>query len=188
MKKLFTAILFSVVLAGAGFAQTVVKAELSGGSEGRGDKPRIAVIEFTEANFPKSGNANDLKQISLGVVAEMSMGRPVHDWIEASATSPIVRDHYSQYLGRPIDPAGAARIGKLLGVNYVMTGHVKVIDGTKITIESQLVNSVTGLVEWHARSTYTGATYINNGSVDLTEKVLKPAIQRLTASLKAADL
>ena len=167
----------------------------------KSDKPRIAVLEFTaDSNvLARAQSMNNLKQISLGVVTELNKVSKIDAIAIKQSHSPLVNQYYQQYLHRSIDPAGAVKIGKLLGVNYVMTGHVKVFDG-KVGLQTQMVKVSSGTIVWtgpviipgdyNSDGTISSGDFnpARNGNLQITQFVVKPAIQMLTASLKAADL
>lgn len=193
--------IFTLSLTAVTFAQGLTKAG-TGTVEAKADKPRIAVLEFTAGpNVPaRAQSMNNLKQISLGVVETMKKDKTDKDWIEIPSTQQSVQDVYRTYLGRPIDPVGAVKIGKLLGVNYVMTGHVKVFDGAKVGLETHVVKVSSGAIvwtgpvilagDWNSDGSISSADYTpaRNGNLQITQFVIKPAIQKLTASMRAADL
>jgi curli biogenesis system outer membrane secretion channel CsgG len=122
-------------------------------------------------------------------------------------------------LSGDIDPSTAVRVGKLLGVNYLLTGAVteygrtdsgvhtpgvggvpSVSVGKKTFVaamNARLIDTSTGEIVWadEARGEDKSARVFVGGfggGVDnderMFDKVLKPVIQQLVASIKAADL
>lgn len=201
MKNIITAIIFTLSLTAFAFAQDLTKVGV-GTLVIKAEKPRIAVLEFTAGPDVPAGaqSMNNLKQISLGVVDTMKKDKTDKGWIEIPSTQQNAQEFYRTYLGRPIDPVGAAKIGKLLGADYVMTGHVKVFDGAKIGLQTQMVKVSSGSIvwngpvilagDWNSDGSVSSADYTptRNGNLQITQFAIKPAIQKLTASLKAADL
>lgn len=189
MKNIVTAAVLTLLLAAISFGQ-------SGAS-----KPRIAVLEFTADNSVPARDRVmvNLKQISVGVVEETKGEAKQIIYIITPSSHEAVREYYRTYLGRQVDPAGAAKIGRLLGVEYVMTGHAKVIGG-KLSLQTQIVKVSTGdnvwvgpvilAGDWNADGSVSSADYnqTRNGNLQITQFVVKPAIQMLVASLKSADL
>lgn len=181
MKYLLNTIILTVALAAVSFGQTKVN---SGAQlELKGSKPRIAVLEFTAQ--PNAVPANGTQTLQSGIVETLAKSEGHKGWIEIPSTSSHVRDTYRQLLGRPVDPATAVKIGKLLGVNYVMTGHVKVFNGIT-SIDVRAVNVASGAIIWAGPVLVAGDWNadgtISSGDFDRT------AIQQLTASLKTANL
>jgi len=186
MKNLFNAFIFTIMLAAISFGQAGQVSQI-GGLLDQGSavqKPRIAVLEFTAE--PNSVPANGTQTLQNGIVETMKSHEGNKGWIEIPSTSAAVRD-LLVFNQNGVTPEAAVKIGKLLGVNYVMYGHITVFDG-KTGVQSQVVEVATGKVKWIGTSTYRGTTYVNAGVLNNTEKVMKPVIQQLTASLKAADL
>jgi curli biogenesis system outer membrane secretion channel CsgG len=121
-------------------------------------------------------------------------------------------------LSGDVDPATAVRIGKLLGVNYLLTGAVteygaedkgahgsgfRGLPGFGVhkktfvaALNARLIDTSTGEVVWADEATAEESSVKVSvggfgGGVDdqrMFDKVMKPCIQQLTASLKAADL
>ncbi|MEQ1641918.1 MAG: hypothetical protein ABL959_00570 [Pyrinomonadaceae bacterium] len=180
MKYLLNTIILTVALAAVSFGQTKVN---SGAQlELKGSNPRIAVLEFTAQ--PNAVPANGTQALQNGI-ATAAKKEGHKDWIEIPSTSSHVRDTYKQLLGRPVDPATAVKIGKLLGVNYVMTGHVKVFNGIT-SIDVRAVNVASGAIIWagpvRVAGDWNADGTISSGDFD------RVAIQQLTASLKDANL
>lgn len=198
MKNLVTAVLFSFILSGVSLAQTVVKAELDGARADKSTKPRIAVLEF--ADEAKIG-ADGIQALQNGIAASLR-GTGKFRVVEGEQLNAAVRNGNLQ-ITQVYSGAAAVKIGKLLGVNYVLTGAVTEYNADRMAIKVQLVDVNTGRLG--AANTYRGLTMVSDGtmnqsasntwtgsvtlgSLSATEKVMKPVIQQLTASLKAADL
>ena len=121
-------------------------------------------------------------------------------------------------LSGDVDPKTAIKFGKLLGVNYLLTGAVteygitdKGAHGPGIgglpsfgvgkrnfvaAINARVIDTSTGEILWADEATAEESSVKVNvggfgGGVDddrMFDKVMKPCIQKLTASIKAADL
>lgn len=185
MTKIFTAFVFAFILTGVSLGQTRV----SSGAQLELSKPRIAVLEFTPE--PTSPSADGTQTLQNGIVNEMTKKEGHKDWIEIPSTSVQVRDLYKQLLGRPVDSSTAVKIGKLLGVNYVMTGtysYDHTLGGGSFAIRSQIIDVATGKIKWSGETTQTGLAKAGAGTLVLTSSNALPAVQKLTASLKAGDL
>jgi curli biogenesis system outer membrane secretion channel CsgG len=110
-----------------------------------------------------------------------------------------------------VDPSIAVRVGKLLGVNYLLTGAVTeygvtdtgghgrsigklpgIRGGKRVfvaAINARIFNVNTGEIVW-ADEARNQISSFDGGQNDqrMFDKVMKPVIQELTASIKAADL
>jgi len=178
MKNLLIALFAAFSLTSVSFGQTTTTGNIEG------TVADVAVLEFIAE--PGTMPENGTQTLQNGIVEEMNETDKYHKgWIEITNATPAVAEFYRQYLGREPDAAAYAELGRLLGVDYVMYGHVKVIDGSRVGVESRIVKVGTGRLVFATTNTYRGLTYVNDGAL---QAQTRPVIQRLTASLKAADL
>ena len=181
MKNIFTPLIIMIGLAGLCLGQ----AELNTGkaAKGKSDKPRIAVLEFTAE--PNMGEGS--RSLQSGILGELTKESKLSATAVSRGGSSAIQKVYMDLQDRPMDPPAAVRIGKLLGVNYVLAGHVKMLDGPRMA-DAQLIEIPSGKVIWLGQlgpEADPAAARDKQGSL---EKAVKPVIQKLTASLKAADL
>jgi curli biogenesis system outer membrane secretion channel CsgG len=207
MKRLFTLALCVALLIAAIPAIT---------SAAAGDKPRIAVIEFknkADNQWWYSGGAEAAQDVFVTELVKSGKFRVV----EREQLQALMQEK-NLTLSGDVDPSTAVRIGKLLGVNYLLTGAVTeygvtekgghapgirrlpgVSAGKKTFVaamNARLIDTSTGEIVWadEARGEESSVKVFVGGfggGVDddrMFDKVLKPVIQQLTASLKAADL
>ena len=186
MKKIVTLLVLSIVLTGS-----VIHA--TSGSQQKSDKPRIAVLEFTT---PFTASDADKKDVSLATqnMLNAELARTGKFRIVEREQLVGTLNFWRLPVSGEIDPATAVRIGKQLGVNYVATGAVTEYGVTDkgghgaapfaITINLTLINVATGETAWSGEERQVGAP----GPGKVMDRVMKPCIQKLTASLKAADL
>jgi curli biogenesis system outer membrane secretion channel CsgG len=94
-------------------------------------------------------------------------------------------------LSRDVDPVTAIRIGKLLGVNYLLTGAVTEYGVTdrsgRVAITGRLIDTSTGEVVWADEVKVSVGGF--GGGVDderMFDRVMKPAILQLVAKLAAS--
>lgn len=165
------------------------------GQRSKSDKPRIAVLEFTapisDDDRVKKLAAREAQNLFVSELVKTGKFRVV----EREQLEAILRRENLPLSG-DIDKETAVKIGKLLGVNYVATGAVTEYGVTDksahgsgaapyaVAIKIKLSDATTGEKAWDGqeRSVATAAKQ------EVTAKVMKPCIQKLTASLKAADL
>lgn len=191
MKKLVIAFLFTISLAAVSFGQ------LSGQLVSTGNvHARIAVLEFSPDPGVTGIDAQGIKALQGAIVKQMKKDPHDKGWIEIPSTSQaVVREFYQKYLGRQVDPADAAEFGKQLGVTHVMTGKVvgynHTVGGGTLAIKSEIVNVATGKIVWSGTGDASGTdlTKAGQGTLVLSNSnLIKPAVHKLTANLKAADL
>jgi curli biogenesis system outer membrane secretion channel CsgG len=189
-----------------------VPAEGAGGS----GKPRIAVLEFTSKADNQWWFKNGAGAAQDVFVTELVKSRKFVV-IEREKINAIMEEK-GLTLSKDVDPKTAMRIGKLLGVNYMLTGAVTEYGNTDVgahgsgigrlpgfgagkrtfvaAMNARLINVSTGEIVWAEESRKEESSVkvdvggFGGGVNDdrMFDKVMKPCIQELVASLKAADL
>ena len=209
MKRISTFALCAALLL-AVFAVPVVTQAASS------DKPRIAVIEFknkADNQWWYHGGAEAAQDVFVTELVKSGKFRVV----EREQLAALMQEK-NLTLSGDVDPKSAVKIGKLLGVNYLLTGAVTeygVTDkgahgsgigrlpgfsagkrGFKAAMNARLIDTSTGEIVWADEASGEESSVKVSvggfgGGVDddrMFDKVLKPVIQKLTASLKASDL
>lgn len=200
----------------AALLTTLVVPALSDAAGDKAAKPRIAVLEFknkADNQWWYHGGAAAAQDVFVTELVKSGKFRVVErEQLEA------LMHEKNLSLSGDVDPKTAVKIGKLLGVNYLLTGSVteygvtdKGAHGSGIgripgfsagkrefvaSMNARLIDASTGEVSWadEARATDSSVKVSVGGfggGVDderMFDKVMKPCIQQLTASLKAADL
>jgi curli biogenesis system outer membrane secretion channel CsgG len=180
-------------------------------------KPRIAVIEFASKADNQWWFKNGAAAAQDIFVTELVKSRKFVV-VEREKINEIMKEK-GLTLGGDIDPKTAMQIGKVLGLNYILTGAVTEYGSTDTgahgggigalpgfgvhkrsfvaALNARLINVSTGEIVWadEARKEETNSNVSVGGfgggvSNDdrMFDKVLKPCIQQLVASLKSADL
>ena len=180
------------------------------------DKPRMAVLEFknkADNQWWYHGGAEAAQDVFVTELVKSGKFRVVErEQLEA------LMQEKNLTLSGDVDPKTAVKVGKLLGVNYLLTGAVteygvtdKGAHGSGIgrlpgfnagkrsftaAMNARLIDTNTGEIVWaDEASAEESSVKVSvggfGGGVDderMFDKVMKPVIQKLTASLKAADL
>jgi curli biogenesis system outer membrane secretion channel CsgG len=207
MKRAFSWVVLAVVALGA--TASLVSAQTA--------KPRIAVIEFTSKADNQWWYKNGAAAAQDIFVTELVKSRKF-TVVEREKINSIMQEK-GLTLGGDIDPKTAMQIGKILGLNYILTGAVTEYGSTDTNahgggigalpgfgvhkrnfvaaLNARLINVSTGEIVWadEARKEESNSNVSVGGfgggvSNDdrMFDKVLKPCIQQLVASLKSADL
>jgi curli biogenesis system outer membrane secretion channel CsgG len=201
----------SVTVAAALFAVAFVPA-----LRAASDKPRVAVLEFknkADNQWWYSGGGAAAQDVFVTELVKSGKFRVV----EREQLAALMEEK-GLTLSGDVDPKTAIKVGKLLGVNYLLTGAVTEygMQGSNVNtpwvgnlpsvsvgkktftaaMNARLIDTSTGEIVWadegraeeKASKVHVGGF---GGGVDddrMFDKVMKPIIQQLTASLKAADL
>jgi curli biogenesis system outer membrane secretion channel CsgG len=182
-----------------------------------GAKPRVAVIEFSSKADNQWWYKNGAAAAQDIFVTELVKSRRFVV-VEREKINEIMKEK-GLTLGGDIDPKTAMQLGKVLGLNYILTGAVTEYGNTDTNahapgvgalpgfgvhkrnfvaaLNARLINVSTGEIVWadEARKEESNSNVSVGGfgggvSNDdrMFDKVLKPCIQQLVASLKSADL
>jgi len=193
-----------------GVAAALLAVALAPAASAASDKPRIAVLEFknkADNQWWYSGGAAAAQDVFVTELVKSGKFRVV----EREQLAALMEEK-NLTLSGDVDPSTAVRIGKLLGVNYLLTGAVTEYGNTNVggggfgvsagkkkfvaAMNARLIDTSTGEIVWadEARAEEASikvSVFGVGGGVDderMFDKVMKPVIQQLTASIKAADL
>lgn len=180
------------------------------------DKPRIAVLQFqnkADNQWWWHGGAEAAQDVFVTELVKSGKFRVV----EREQLAALMQEK-NLTLSGDLDPSTAVRVGKLLGVNYLLTGSVTEYGVTDIgahapgvrrlpgfsagkrnfvaAMNARLIDTSTGEILWADEGKAEESSVKVNvggfgGGVDddrMFDKVMKPCIQQLVASIKAADL
>ena len=166
--KIFAAFILGVILAGTSMAQS--------------GKPRVAVVEFKDATGVMTYEAK--RQLQASITFEMVKNRDFE--------VPDVRNTRAATPGPDVSVPAAVKIGKQMNAGYVLIGTVTEYSATagKMAVRTQLVNVANGKVVLSGETTGETARRMtpNAGHAEMSAKVVKPLIQKLFATLVAANL
>ncbi len=174
------------------------------------EKPRIAVLEFknkADNQWWSHGGAGAMQDVLVTELVKSGKFRV----IDREMLNSLMREKNLSLSGS-IDPSTAVKAGKLLGVQYFLTGAVTEYGNTKAggggwrlsvkkntfvaAVNARVIDTTTGEIIWadEARGEESSTkvrVHGYGGGVDddrMFDKVMKPVVQELVASIKATDL
>ena len=175
------------------------------------EKPRIAVLEFknkADNSWWHSKGASAAQDVFVTELVKSGKFRV----IEREQLAALMREKNLSLSG-DLDPSTAVQAGRLLGVDYLLTGALTEYGSSDTNVSggwrfqakkksfeaamnARLVDTETGEIVWADEAkadegSFNLKIHGFGGGVDddkMFDKVLKPIIQQLTASLKAADI
>ena len=198
------------ILALCGVALLAMVAVPTLSSAAASDKPRVAVLEFknkADNQWWYHGGAEAAQDVFVTELFKSGKFRV----LEREQLAAIMQEKNLSLSG-DVDPKTAMKIGKILGVNYLLTGAVTEYGNTDVSgggggvfagkrkfvaaLNARLIDVSTGEVVWaddasQEESSVRVSVFGVGGGVDdnrMFDKVMKPCIQKLVASLKAADI
>lgn len=189
MKNLFTAIILGIALAGVSFAHTSSE-EKSDGKRltGKMAEVKVAVVEFSPGPNA-SGMTPDAKRQFQSSLAFALVESDRFDVVDVRRTRAASQDDLTAINGGSSTIA-AVKLGKQLGVSYVLTGVVveytpKGADGFGLVIlKTRLIEVATGKIKYAGETTQRSTSAMKtNGTAEMQTKTMKPAIEKLTATL-----
>ncbi len=179
MKNLFAAVILGIAFAGVSLAQT---------SSEEKSKVKVAVIGFTPGPNASGMTAEAKRhlQASLAFALEESNRFDIVDVRRTRAAS----QGNLEAINGGSSTVAAVKLGKQPGVNYVLSGTVveytpKGADGFGLVIlKTRLIEVSTGKVKYASETTQRSTSAMStNGATEMQTKAMKPAIEKLTATL-----
>jgi curli biogenesis system outer membrane secretion channel CsgG len=181
------------------------------------DKPRVAVLEFknkADNQYWWHGGAEAIQDVFVTELVKSGKYRV----IDREQLAALMQEK-DLTLSGDVDPATAVNVGKLLGVQYFLTGAITEYGATDTSAHgsgvgglpgfsggkrtfvaacnARLIDTSTGEIVWADEARGEDAKFKLSiggfgGGVDndqrMFDKVMKPVVQQLAASLKSADI
>lgn len=179
MKNLFTAVILGIALAGVSLAQP--------------SKVKMAVVEFSPGtNAP--GMTFEAKRHLQASLAFALVESDRFDVVDVRRTREASQSNL-EALNGDSSTAAAVKLGKQLGVSYILTGNVveytpKGADGFGLVIlKSRLIEVATGKVKHEGETTQRSTSAMRtDGTTEMHSKAVRPALEKLAATLAGLSL
>lgn len=190
MKNLFIAIVLGVALAGISLGHTSTEENTQAGQAA---KVKMAVIEFSPAvNAPgMTYEAKRHLQASLAYALYESKRFHVVDVRNTRAAS---QDDLAS-INEGSSTAAAVKVGKQLGVSYVLTGIVveytpKGADGFgRVILRTRLIEVATGKVKHAGETTQRSVSEMRTtNAAEMHTRTVRPAVEKLAETLAGLGL
>jgi TolB-like protein len=188
MKNLFRTIILGMAFAGVAFAQTSSKE-----TPGNAAEVKMAVVEFSPAADFAGMTPEAKRQIQAAMAAALEKTRKF-DIADVRWTRNESQDNLAALNGGG-STAAAVRLGKKLGVRYVLTGSVeeytiKGADGFgSLILKTRLIDVATGKVVHAVETTQRSTSKMSTtGVAEMQAKTVMPAIKKLAAMIAELKL
>ncbi len=173
MKNILAFLVLGIALAGVSFAQ----------APARGQGVKTAVVEFTPG--PGASAMNDQAKRGLQTMLSARLNHTRKFNVYDTRHTRNASDGSLEAINGS-STAAAVKLGKQLGVAYVVTGRVTEYNtGGSATVTYRLIEVATGKVRHSGEISQTATMKMNgNGSAaEMQAKVIRPLIDKMTEAL-----
>ena len=193
MKSLFTAVILGIAFAGVSLAHTssvknIGEEKTIERQAARAAGVKVAVVEFSPGPNA-SGMIPEAKRQLQASLAFALVKSNRFDVVDVRRTRDASQGDLAAINGGS-STAAAVKLGKQLGVSYVLTGTVveytpKGADGFgQVILKTRLIEVATGKIKHEGETTQTSTSAMRtNGAAEMQTKAMKPAIEKLTEAL-----
>lgn len=183
MKNFLTAVILGIALMGVSLAQTSSQEKT-----GERHPPKVAVVEFSPGPNASGMTFEAKRHLQASLAFALHDSRRLHV-IDVGWTRDASRSDLAAING-DASTAAAVKLGKQLGVSYVLTGTVveytpQGADGFGLVIlRTRLIEVATGKVTHAGETTQRSTSAMRtNGVAELHTKAVRPALEKLAATL-----
>jgi TolB-like protein len=192
MRNLLTAVILGIAFAGVSLAHTSSEEEAVGQQAAKAAGVKVAVVEFSPGPNA-SGMTVEAKRHLQASLAFALYESDKFDVVDVRRTRAASASDLAALNGG--SAAAAIKLGKQLAVSYVLTGTVveytpQSADGFGVVIlKTQLIEVATGKVKHAGETTQRSTSAMRtNGVAEMQSKTVKPALEKLTATLAGLRL
>lgn len=193
MKNLFTAVLLGIAFTGVSLAKTSSEEKTGEPQAAKAAAVRVAVVEFSPGpNAP--GMTYEAKRHLQASLAFALMDSHRFSVVDVRRTRDASQSDLAALNGGS-STAAAVKLGKQLGVSYVLTGTVeeytpKGADGFgRVILKSRLIEVATGKVKYAGETTQRSTSAMRTtGAAEMHSRTVRPALEKLAATLAGLGL
>jgi hypothetical protein len=193
MKNLFKTVILGIALAGVSLAQTSSEKKDGVQRASKAAAVKVAVLEFSPGPNA-SGMTPEAKRQLQSSLAFALAESDRFDVVDVRRTRAASAGDLAD-INNGSSTAAAVKLGKQLGVSYVLTGIVaeympKGADGFgRVILKTRLIEVATGKVKHTLETTQRSTSAMRtNGAAEMQTKAIKPALEKLTATLAGLKL
>jgi TolB-like protein len=192
MKNWFTAVILGIAFAGVSFAHTSSEEKAGEQTAIKATAVKVAVVEFSPGpNAP--GMTVEAKRHLQASLAFALFETDRFDVVDVRRTRAASQADLAAL--NEGSTAAAVKLGKQLGVSYVLTGTVveytpKGADGFGLVIlKTRLIEVATGKVKHAGETTQRSTSAMRtNNAAEMHTKAIRPALEKLAATLAGLRL
>lgn len=193
MKNFFTAVILGIALASVSLAQTSSRENTGERQAGKTGAVKAAVVEFSPGPNASVMTAESKRQLQSSLAFAL-MESDRFDVVDVRRTRAASAGDLAD-INNGSSTAAAVKIGKQLGVRYVLTGTVAEYtpkgadDFGRVIFKTRLIEVATGKVKHAGETTQRSTSAMRtNGAAEMQTKAVKPAIEKLAATLAGLRL
>ena len=193
MKSLFTAVILGMALAGVSLAHTSSEEKSGEGQPAKAAEVKVAVVEFSPGPNV-SGMTFEAKRHLQASMAFALVESDRFSVVDVRRTRDASQGDLAALNGGS-STAAAVKLGKQLGVSYVLTGTVveytpQGADGFgRVILKTRLIEVATGKVKHTGETTQRSTSAMRTtGVAEMHTKAVRPALEKLAATLAGLGL
>jgi TolB-like protein len=188
MKSIFIAVVLGIAVAGLSLAHTLPEEKTDALQAGQAAKVDVAVVEFSPGPKAPGMTPEAKRQLQASLAFALFETKKFHV-VDVRRTREASQDDLTT-INEGSSTAAAVKLGKQLGVSYVVTGTVaeytlKGADGFgRVILNTRLIEVATGKVKHSGETTQqSNSAMRTNNPAEMQTKTIKPALEKLAEVL-----
>jgi TolB-like protein len=193
MKRLFTAVILGIAFAGVSLAHHSSEEKTGERPAATAAEVNVAVVEFSPGPNAPGMTVEAKRHLQASLAFALYESKRFHV-VDVRRTRDASQGDLAALNGGS-STAAAVKLGKQLGVSYVLTGAVveytpKGADGFgRVILKTRLIEVATGKVKHAGETTQQSTSAMRtNGVAEMHTRTVKPALEKLAATLAGMSL